>query len=331
MLGHRHKLWSLSWRHQPAGDFSSAIGWLALAVMVVCASTYSTFARGIAGHFHPISLIFIAECLSLVFVFLTFGFVPTFQRILRLKRIDVETLILMGLLCSLIAPLLWFRGLEVSTASNAALLSNSEIIVMTLLSTIVLNERMSSTRILAMCIIFAGLCVVLLESLQSGWEYALGNGYIILATSILGGGGVLFRAKLRHIDPEVVMIMRSLTAIGGFFIMSPFVEWSFVQQVRSFPIALIPTLLGFAFLGRFLNIFCFYEALKRLPVAAMSIAINVPVFGALLFAYIYLGENISGYHILSGLLVVGGSIMLELSTPRHHTQRMSEELVTQTA
>jgi drug/metabolite transporter (DMT)-like permease len=331
MLGHRHKLWSHIFLRAQDRNRANAIGWVALGVMIICASTYSTFARQISSHFAPISLIFIGESLSLFFVFLTFGFVPTFKKLLSLDRIYLETILLMGLLCSLIAPILWFKGLATSTATNAALLNNSEIIVMSVLSTLFLSEKLTSTKILALFTILAGLCVVGIESLNIGFDRFIGDMYIILAASIIGGGGVLFRAKLRHIDPEIVMTVRSLMAISGFFIMSPFLEWSFSQQLQAFPLVLIPALLGFAFLGRFLNIFCFYEALKRLPVTAMSIAINFPIFGALIFASVYLGEKVNGYHILASVLIVGGSVLLELSTPKEEAHNKPEELVTQSA
>jgi drug/metabolite transporter (DMT)-like permease len=81
--------------------------------------------------------------------------------------------------------------------------------------------------------------------------------------------------------------------------------------VRVFPSYLIPTLLSFAFISRFLNTFTFYEAAEHLALSVLYPVLMLEVIGSALLAHVILGEQLAWYHVAGGLLIIVGNIALQ--------------------
>ncbi len=290
---------------------SSAIGWLALATSTLAAATYSPFAKSLSPLLSPLSLIFVSECLVLAFVFLSFGALPVLKTCLRLRRTDIMWLLCIGSLNGIVGPMLWFTGLSLTSVVNASFFGKTELMFMLPLAAWFLGERITRTHIMALCTIFAGLILISLQGFSQSLSIQLGDAIIVLSTLTFACGTCLYRKHLRHIEPHIALASRSVIAVSAFFFISPFIQHPFIAEVLSLPGTLLPILLAFGFVSRFVNSVAYYEALDRLPVSTISLVCSLDVILTTTVAYAMLGEQVYWYHFVGGAFVIMGTLLLE--------------------
>lgn len=329
MLAQPALSWIMPWRRQR--DSVKMVGWLFLIVSIISASTFNGFAKVLGGSLSPLSLLFVSEILTGFFILMSFGLVPTMGKIIRLPREKLLTLLLIGVLSGVSGPFLWFTGLTMTTAVNATLFGKGEMIFLILLAVMFLNEKFTSAHMAAIATIVMGFLMVILRGFQDGISLQWGDFIVLLASLSYAGGSVLFRKKLSHIEPHIALLARSTIAIATFIIAAPFIDHPFGVELRAFPLVLIPALIGFSFISRFLNSFSFYQALERLPVSTISIFGGLDVIGGTLFAFVYVGESIEWYHILGGGLILLGTVLLQVlgihSSDKHLELHMKQRHV----
>lgn|SRR3989338_4309191 len=315
-------------RWQQESVSSKTIGWIALAVCIFSASTYNVFAKTLTGAISPLTLFFMSELLTGFFVVLSYGFMPVVRSVLRVKKKSILPLICIGFTNGTIAPLLLFPGLKMSSAVNASLFGNTEMVFLILLAVVALREPFRREHMLSVCTMIAGMLIIGLRGFTEGLQFHPGDFLLVLSGLSFAVGSIVFRKYLHHIEPQIVLFVRSSVAITCFFLMSPFLRHPLIEEIRAFPLAMIPVLLGFGFISRFLNIFSFYEALDRLPVTVVSLFTNLTMITSILFAWWMLGEPISGYHYAGGILIVLGTLILEVSgthpTPKELEQHLRQ-------
>ncbi len=310
--------------HWPLAVRSENVGWLFLIVSILSGATYSAFAKSLTSVFSPLSLIFVSEVLTLFFLLFSFGVIPTFRELLRVRRPMVLPLLTIALFSGTLAPLLWFAGLRQTTAVNAVLFGNAELVFMLLLATMVLGERWTAGRVIAVGAIIAGIVTIALEGFTTALHLRPGDALILLASLSFSIGSITFRRYLRHSHPQVAMFTRSAMAIIVFFLLSPFRVHPFIGEVESFSLMLVPALIGFGFVSKFLNVFSFYQTLERLPVSTVSLFGSLGIIVSIAFSHAYLGEPIETYHILGGILIVAGTIILETFGLNHTREHLKQ-------
>lgn len=298
------------WHRQ--SDSALTIGWIFLAISVTSASTFNGFAKVLGGYLSPLSLLFVSEILTGFFVLFSFGLVPTIKKISRLPRKTLLLLLAIGTLSGVCGPFLWFWGLSMTSAVNATLFGKGEMLFLISLAVLFLGERWTSTHLAAVLTILVGFLTVVLRGFQDGIDLKPGDLIVLLASFSYASGSILFRLKLGHLEPQIPLLARSLVAIATFFLISPFLDHPFGSEIRAFPLIMIPALLGFSFVSRFMNSFSFYQAIERLPVATISIVGSLDVLGGAIFAHVYVGEPIFWYHFLGGGMILFGTMLLHV-------------------
>jgi len=290
-------------------------------VCILSASTYNTFAKILTGAISPLTLFFVSELLTGLIVSLSYGFMPVVRSLFKVKKASVLPLICIGFTNGTLAPLLLFPGLKMSSAVNASLFGNMEMVFLILLAVIVLHEPFRREHALSVCTMLAGMFIIALRGFTEGLQFHGGDILLVLSGLSFATGSILFRKYLHHIEPQIVLFVRSAVAITCFFLISPFIHHPLIDEIRAFPLAILPVLLGFGFISRFLNIFSFYEALDRLPVTLVSLFSNLTMITSILFAWWMLAEPIAGYHVAGGIMIILGTLILEVSgthpTPKH--------------
>lgn len=291
------------------GLHSQVIGWLALAVAIAGGSTFTSFGRKLLQTLSPLSVVFLGEVCIVFFILLSFGVLPMLKKCRRIKHSHIAPLLAIGILAT-VSLLMIYTGLEGTAAANAELFGRSEMAFLILLSSLLLKERVTRAHITALLITIGGIAIVALRGFEA--DLAMHSGDTLIIGGSLGFAivNILFKKYLSTLPPELVLFFRSSTAIIIFFLASPFLEHAFIEEVRALPLGLLPALLGFGLIARFLTILTFYEAVERLPVSKISLFTPLNILGAIVFANIYLGEPILWYHILGGGLIVSGAVTI---------------------
>lgn len=297
--------------HRPSLT-EAGIGWLALSTSILAGSTFIVFAKILSAELSPISLVFISEFLVLAFVTLSFGLVPIIRTLGSLGPSLLLKLFAMGMLSGVIGPTLWFAGLSMTSAVNASFFGKAEMLFVFLLAGLFLRERITRAHFLAAGSISAGLVIIALRGFSETVTPQIGDMLIILATVSFALGNCVYSKWLHHVPSHIALCARSTTAVTAFFLVSPFIPHSLAAEASAFPFALIPALLGFGFISRFINSVAFYESIERLPMSSISLVGSVDVILATVVAYAVLGEPVGWYHFLGGGFVILGTLLLEL-------------------
>jgi len=292
---------------------SLVIGWIALIVMILSGSTYASFAKQLTAVFSPLSMLFISEVLMLFFATLSFGLLPVLRKIVSLKRRTVLLLLIAGCINGALAPMLLFLGLQTTSAINSELFGRSETLFSMLLGAAILHQTIKRPHIIGGSIILLGILFATLRGFSDGFTLQSGDIFIMLSAISFAAGSTVVRKSLHHIEPEILIAMRALMAVTLFFLISPFIEHSFMDEVLTFPLTLLPALLGFGFIARFIGVFSFYEAIERLPVQTYSLMATLTVAGSILFAAFYLGEALHWYHCVGVLLIILGAALVHVA------------------
>jgi drug/metabolite transporter (DMT)-like permease len=312
----------IRWKRESLSE--KAIGGIALGVSTLAGSTFASFAKQLRSTFSALSLLFVSELLSAFFVIFSFGFVPVVRSFLKIHHDKYKWLLLMAMFSGIGGPLLWFTGLSTTSAVNASFFSKSEMIFLMVLASTVLKEKITRAHIAAIASVLTGIIFISLHGFTEAISFRIGDILIITSALCYAAGNITFRNKLHGIEPHIALLCRSMLAITTFFIVSPFIEIPFIVELELFSLTMIPVLLGFAFVSRFLNSVTYYVAIDRIPVSTVSLVSTLDIIGSTAFAFMYLGESIQWYHYAGGAFIILGNILLEL-LGTHPTEAQLED------
>ncbi len=296
-------------------DSQKRLGLVLAFGTLVWSGTYNSLAKGLTPFLSPMTLLLLSETLTAAFIIMTFGAVPLLKKFTKMDRKSIRMAIIVGLINSAVAPILWFTGLSYTTAVNATMLSSAEVVSVLILSHFLLSERMSRMQLTGMLTVILGIVIVNVSGTSASFDMHFGDLLILGGCVASATGAVLFKKYLSHVMPELAIVIRNIAGIVAVGILSFVVSHSVSAEVAAFPMHKVLLLLAFTFFSRYLNLVFFYEALDRLPATTLSlIQIANPLTGVL-FAYLILGEYIHSYHILGGIFIVFG-LMLEQTSGR---------------
>ncbi len=208
----------------------------------------------------------------------------------------------------LVAPYIYFVGLRESTASDAALLGNGEMVFTVLIATMFFGERLGRKGYLALMLLAFGIVAVItgLQFSSTTLDFtAPGHILILAATFLWGVDNNVTSAITERVDVARIIQIKALISGAGLFTIA-FLLHELV--VRSLSDLIYVFIFGvFIFSGTaFLSI----QSLKRLgPITTTIVFPLTSVFG-LIFAYVLLREEITFLQIGSVIVILFGIYIL---------------------
>lgn len=277
--------------------------------------TYNAFAKTLTVYLSPISLLLLSEALTALFVVITIGLLPLTQILFKSTGKHILVAIAIGILSSGIAPLLWFNGLTQTSAANASILAGSTVIFSLFFDWLLMRERANALQITGATVVFLGIATVSLGS-DASIAAHIGDLYIIAKGVFFGLGTALFKKYLTGMNPEAALFLRSITGIVFALAISAFLAHPFAAEISSFPIEQITMLLAFVFFSRFLHLTFFYGALDRTSANKVALISHATPLSGMFFAVLIVGEHLTGFHFIGGMLIIVGLIIEQLSAER---------------
>ena len=274
----------------------STKGYVYAIVGSVCAGSVSTLAKFSMADNNPIVVTGLGILLS--------GFVLlAYQPRKRPDPGSVRYLLFFGLVGAGLAPLMYFEGLSDTTAVNASLLANGEVLFTTIIAYTAFRERLSKGLAARALLIVAGLVIVSTNLDLSNiafFQSLTGNLLVIGATVLWGVENNIMAVVSKRFDASLLSKFRNL--IGGGALTAVFVG------------ALVPLRFGEADLAALVMLalavaggtYLFIAAVRRLGAIRMLLVwSSSTVFGAA-FAFLFLGEQITWAQFLGGGLIIAG-------------------------
>ena len=208
-----------------------------------------------------------------------------------------------GLIGAGLAPLMYFTGLSQTTAVNASLLANGEVLFTTVIAYTVFRERLARGQAARGLVIVAGLVIVStnLDLANIAFFQGLAGNLLVLGSTLFWGvENNLVAAAARRFDNLLLSRFRNL--IGGGVLTLIFVAGMLPVGLGVADVEALG-LLALALAG---GTYLFIAAVKRLGAIRMLLVwSSSTVFGAL-FAIVFLGEQITPAQILGGALIILG-------------------------
>ncbi len=280
-------------RDVPANASEKLSGYVAILSAAFLFGMWATIGKFALANVPPLALAWFVQAVTAV------AFSPFLRRI-RLRGRDWGYTFGGALLGTVLAPSLYFTGLDLTTPVSAALLSNTEALFTVVFAFAFLKERLSVGGYVAAASILAGAMIVTADLGQGGGAVGsalLGNVLLVLAAACWGGANTINRVVIaRHDIPSYVCMYLSL----GTLLLAPIVLLR--EGTLAIPTAGIPIAVFLALTGSAAFTYLFYFAMRKIgalqvgAILATSAAFGVAIAVAFGFS-------------LTALQAVGGAVM----------------------
>jgi len=208
-----------------------------------------------------------------------------------------------------VAPILYFTGVQESSAVNASLLGNGEVLFTALIGFGIFHESLRRRQLAEGLLIALGVIVVS-SNLQSGGVSLIqglsGNVLIVGATIFWSIDNNLSRVASQRMGLSMVAKFKGLIG-GGITILLLVASSSLVVPVTSLPLIAILAVIFTAMTLLSVGAFRLIGAVRTILVFSTS-----SILGPL-FAFVVLGEGISPIQVAGGALILCGVYLIQRS------------------
>ena len=216
-------------------------------------------------------------------------------------RRDLALVFIIAAIGAALAPAFYFHGLQNSTASNASLLSNGEIIFSILLAALFFKEKIHRRGYPAVALVIAGLIIVTTNFQLGVPEISQGNLLLVFATLLWAIDNNVSRIVARRISAAKLAQAKSLIGSALLFAAIFSMQIPVNLSIEDVPLILILGILGFA-----LSLYFFLQGLRLIGTIKTILIFSLSTPIGLLFAWLFLQETITIWQILaSGLMLLG--------------------------
>jgi len=225
-------------------------------------------------------------------------------------RRDYHYLLAITLLGAVAAPVLLLYGLQQTSASDASILTNGEVLFTIILSAIFFNEKPKGrVGLFAVVLVIIGLFMATTDLRpETVLSFNAGNVMILASMFCWAVDNNLSRRLTANVNPAKIAMVKSL--LGGLILLAIALalgRWDYIAAIEPNLWLIIIGMSASGFGGALL---LFLQGIKRIgTVKTMSVFSLVPVFG-IVIAALALGESISIFQGIATGIIIAGILML---------------------
>lgn len=196
------------------------------------------------------------------------------------------------------APIFLMRGLKSTTAANASLLNNFEIVATAIIALVVFKEKISPKLWLGILFVTVSCAILSVEDI-SELKFSYGSLFILLACVCWGFENNCTR-KISSKDPMQIVLLKGIfSGLGSIII-------GLILGERVTVLWSVFAVLGIGFVAYGLSIFCYVYAQRELGAARTSAYYAIsPFIGTLLSLIIFREIPHYTYYIALALMLIG--------------------------
>ena len=288
------------------------LGFLFALITVIIWSGNYVIARGIANQVPPISLGFFRWGTATL-ILLPFGFKKAVSELNIVSKNKLYFFFTAFTGVSLFNTFIYVAGHYTGAINLVLLATTASPIFITILAAIFLKEKINNYRIAGMLLCIVGILILISKgSLHKLGEFRFGTGDLWILASALAFAvyNILVRKK-----PAGISSTGFLTIVFtlGSLMLLPF---SLLELHYSAPVhftkGIIITFLYLGIGNSVIGFFCWNAAIAKIGAGRTSLFGNLmPVFAAI-EAVIFLGEEFTSFHLISGIFVLSGLVIANL-------------------
>jgi len=218
----------------------------------------------------------------------------------NLTRKDLPYTIAMIVL-DIAAPICLMYGLRITTAANASLLNNFEIVATSFIALFIFKEKISKRLWLAIILITLSSIVLSVED-ASSFSFSVGSLLVLLACGCWGLENNCTR-KISAKDPLQIVVIKGFgSGLGALFL-----AWAVEEHIND--LTYIPAVLALGFFAYGLSIFFYVYAQRELGAAKTSAYYAIAPFVGVALSFIILGERPGLQFLISLVIMIGGAYL----------------------
>ena len=279
---------------------SIAIGYGAAFLSALLVGSISTASKPVLSNVSPLLLA------SVVYLLAAGVATPLAHKssLFSIRKKDWLLIIAISSLGAILAPALFFFGLQQTSASDTAILSNGETIFTVLLALALFRERLKPSGYVAVALVLSGVVIVTTDLQFSSFVSDLkkeGNLLVLASMALWAMDNNLSKIVAHRVDVSRVVQLKAL--IGGVVLLLLVISLKIPINISLLE---APNILLVGIVGFGLSLYFFLHGLKRVgTVRTILIYSTSSIFG-LIFASLFLHEEIGAYQILAIAVMLSG-------------------------
>jgi len=204
-----------------------------------------------------------------------------------------------------------FLGIDLSSAVNSSILTNTQPIFTIFLAPILIRERFSAVGLIGAFIGVAGIVLVVtggnLEAVRLGENVFVGNLFLLLGALSMSLYSIFIKQYVHKYGSTIATIISFCFGTVVLFFIALFTA-DLRSIIQGFSVRVVLFILYIGIIGTAVTLQLFNASLRYLDVSvALSFKFLIPVFGSL-FAILFLGEH-PAPAVLVGMAVVVAAII----------------------
>ena len=245
---------------------------------------------------------------------LMFLILVTRRKSFTIPRKEIPKLSILGLTGVTFLYVFQFVGINYTNASTSAVLINTNVIFIALLSVLFLRETMSKKRITGISLSFLGVIIIVLSNLQNenfnfNNLFFIGSILILLSAFCWAIYSIIGKQLLEKYD--ALTITTYAFGLGTIFYI-PFVFSDIISTIQNITINGLLAVLYLAILCSIFGYIGWYYALQKIEASKAAVYLNfIPLF-AIIMSF-FLGEKIVGIFLLGATLIIYGVYLTQKS------------------
>ena len=286
---------------------------IALAILAAfCYSISSPLSKLILGFISPTLMagfLYLGAGLCMLMIFLIrLIFRKNIIKEKKLSKKDIPYILGMVLL-DIAAPILMMYGLEKTTAANASLLNNFEIVITSLVALLLFKEKISKRLWLGIGAITLSCIILSFESIEA-FEFSIGSLLILLAAICWGFENNCTR-KISSSDPLEIVLIKGLCSGTGSII----IGFCIGERIDVSNIWPIFASLGVGIVAYGLSIFFYIYAQRFIGAAKTSAYYAINPFVAVIFSLLIFLEVPTWQYWIALIIMILGAWLASSDKP----------------
>lgn len=280
----------------------AAVGYLSVLFSSALFGSVFTLAKVPLATVDPLALS------AVVYTIAGLGLIPFAKASFRLNtRRDYYYLAIVTAFGAVAAPVLLLYGLQQTDASDAAILTNGEIVFTIILSSIFFGEKpQRRVGMLAVILVVIGLFIATtdLKLSETILQFKAGNLMILASMFMWAIDNNVSRRLTLNVSPAKIAMVKSLA--GGLIMLAIALALGRGSAIAGIEPGMWLIIAGMSISGFGGALLLFLQGIKRIgTVKTMSVFSMTPIFG-IVIAALALGESISVFQaIATGLIIFG--------------------------
>lgn len=279
--------------------------YIAIVLAVLCWTGNIILARATVGEIPPFALAFWRWTLAFLILL-----VLNFSGLIRYRHAIIKhwhQIALLAMFSVVAYTAIFYLSAQTTTSVNITLVVATGPIISGVLAHWMLDEKLNASRIIGILISLVGVMIILSKGDLNNFinlHFTSGDLYMLLAVMSWAIYGILVRKWTIHL-PKVLLL--TVLAFFGLLGLGPLCYWESIHATTYvfkphhayifLYLATLPTIIAY---------WLWMFSVKNLKQTVVSQFAYLQIVFTALLAYIFLGERLSLFHLVGGLLIVAG-------------------------